>query len=464
MSALADIGQELGEFVSSRDDFEFHQVVREFTNDTEKCQLDDEQLHTLGETGLFNEWFWLEYRLPKEKCCFLQSFANQATDLTPEIKRLLDQFLATNRFAFWRVGEAIPGNLELIDIKRGSHYRIREFSLTKQVRANDCLFLRVALQDDHWEIVSADGMIPVNLPDFNTALELANELGEPVSIKESLQYHALMRQFKPQDEPKIPETSQPRTLKEARANFDAMLSETGIGKYVSRETIERHMRAELSANNLPYGGVSLGMRLLIGLADNHHNDNAYMGKVLSAGSGLWNALRPLKFKLPRRSKPQIDTYKIELRPWQDTLNEAHEALQNNNYRLMAAKWDEVFAAMLAGQYTTVSLYRYYANAAMAHSADGEAGLGKRLNDIALELCPNYDFGLAQKKRIEDGEYVFNARARSRGKKAAEIDDETFDDNPCVKYYDWFKTLGIDLSAGDGEDSTIRTYSTGGEEK
>jgi hypothetical protein len=56
--------------------------------------------------------------------------------------------------------------------------------------------------------------------------------------------------------------------------------------------------------------------------------------------------------------------------------------------------------MLEHHGTSRSLYRYYANAATASLANGDVILGERLLDIALEICPDYDFAHREKARIQ----------------------------------------------------------------
>lgn len=408
MSVLSEINPELWEYVGNQLKITgLRKAAREFLTNEDVGNLKTLDKvnpdYIISEAGLFNEWLLSEYRKPGSQKSLLRAFADQAKGLSNSTRRRLDQFLDSQRYTLWRVGEVEPGNLELIDLKRGSSFRVREYSLAKQVVSGDCIFLRIARQDDHWEIVSADGAVPINLPDAALAEELAEELNEPVSIKESFSYVNLIKSLVPEAYGSLAETDMP--LDKARQNFDAMLKECRIGRYVTRENIEKLMKKELADNGLPPEGMPIATRLLIGLADNPGEQEIdHLDKVTSASSNLWNALRPRKYK--RAKGPgHFQLHKTDLRPWQEALEDAHVAIKTNDPDRAVKAWQEFFRQMLDGKTTSRSLYRHYANAAVAYLVDGDMLVGERLLSIALELCPDYDFALEQQTRVNDGEYM-----------------------------------------------------------
>lgn len=365
--------------------------------------LDEDELRVVLTQSLFAEWLWFEWHVLGERKPIIQSFAGQAKNLDHDTRRRLNQLLATNYYGFWRVGEVRPGNIELSDLKHGTNYRVREYRLADDTRTGDCLFTRVAQQDDHWEIVSADGIVPINLPNFEDAAEVADELTEPVSIKDSFNYMQLVRELYPESElNKAAQKDIP--LSHAREEFDAMLKECDLVAYISRDKVEKLMKDELSATELPKEGLPTATRLLIGLSEGR-SEGENIEKVMDASSTLWNALRPKKLKRSK-VKPSMEVHKVDLLPWRKPMEEAHLAIRTNDPSLATESWDQVFALMLDNHGTTSSLYRLYANAGVAYLIAGDALLGEYLLDIALELCPDYDFAIDQKERIERGEYQY----------------------------------------------------------
>jgi hypothetical protein len=218
MSVLSEISQPLWEFIEQQlDEAGMTQALEAFAagETGPKRQLDADELHDIFHEPLFMEWLWFEYRLPRLKATVLKAFARQAHALSPGARHRLDQLLSTNRYAIWRIGEVIPGNMEFIDLKRGARYRVREFSLAKQTRPGDCMFVRLAQQDDHWEIVSAN-TVAINFPEETDALDFASDFDEPVSIKQSLGYISYLSHMPLQMAPNRPRQASQRLLKHGK--------------------------------------------------------------------------------------------------------------------------------------------------------------------------------------------------------------------------------------------------------
>jgi hypothetical protein len=365
----------------------------------------DDELLSIAAEPLFVEWLRFEYQVPALGATLLPSYARYADELPFATRRRLEQLLDTQRYSFWRIGEVVPGNLEMIDVRSGARTRVREYSLAKQVHTDDCFFLRVAQQDDHWEIIGAE-TFSISFPNLADAQAMVEQLEDPVSIKSSFGYIQLMRSAAGTSGQASP--TRGVSLAEARQALDDVLESTGLGVYISRFRVEELMKAEADGAELPAGGAPQAIRLLIGLADGEGD----LENILQAGGDLWNALLTKKPESSSRSSA-FQMQRFEIEPWQGSLGDAHLAMRTNDPAGAYEAWQEVFRIMHESTGTSRSLHRLYANAGTAYLMNGDLLMGERLLDIALELCPGYDFAQQQKDRIASGEFFSYAMQRVR---------------------------------------------------
>jgi tetratricopeptide (TPR) repeat protein len=123
----------------------------------------------------------------------------------------------------------------------------------------------------------------------------------------------------------------------------------------------------------------------------------------------------------------------------DVAEAAEQAMKKADYATASRLFASCFEKLLAHNATVPEPYRLYANYAVTLAASGKLDLAEEINEIGLDLNPNYDFGLDLADRLA-GERRF---LRLRRKRAALSED--LDNDPAVAYDDYLAYLGINFS-------------------
>ena len=406
MSVLNDIGPGLIAFTYEHfGDFGLHDLAAEFLAVKIPKPRKDEQEQLLAdiahEEPLFTSWLWHDYRMKDGDKSVLELFSEKKADqLTDSEKRRLQQLINSQVFSLFKVGSVRPGNIELTDLVSGTTYNVREYSLANQVEAGMCMHLRLCRQDDHWEIIVPNGILPLRL-DASLIELIENELPKDMTIKDSFAYQQLLKGlgFK-----SSPEAEEPKDLSAARTEFKAALKRTGVDKYITLEGIEKLMSKELKDKNKILSPPS-AIRLLVGLVGPEKDSQA--NDLITAATDLWNALGPSKEMSKRQAKgytPDLLISAYNHFGWGEYADAASEHIAKGMVDEAINDYEQLFTKLLSDKTTTASLYRILANAASLYLADGNSLLGSYLLKQALELCPGYDFALEQDRLLKDGYY------------------------------------------------------------
>ncbi len=406
MSVLNDINPRLIAFTYEHfGDFGLHDLAAEFLGVKMRKPRKDEQEELLAdiahEEPLFTSWLWHDYRMKDGDKSVLELFyEKKAGRLIDNEKRRLQQLINSQVFSLFKVGSARPGNIELTDLVSGTTYNVREYSLASQVETGMCMHLRLCQQDDHWEIIVPNGILPFRLDDSLIEL-IENKLPKDMTIKDSFAYQQLLQElgFK-----SSPEAAEPKDLSTARTEFKAALKRTGVDKYITLVGVERLMSKELKDRNEILSPPS-AIRLLVGLVEPEMHIQA--NDMMTAATDLWNALGPNKemSKLQAKgSAPDLLISAYNHFGWGEYADAASEHIAKGMVEEAINDYEQLFTRLLSDKTTTASLYRILTNAASLYLADGNSLLGPYLLKQALELCPDYDFALEQDQLLKDGYY------------------------------------------------------------
>jgi len=145
-----------------------------------------------------------------------------------------------------------------------------------------------------------------------------------------------------------------------------------------------------------------------------------------------------------------------------------EAMKKRDSKKTIEEYGACFNMLLKERATAPEIYRIFANLAIMNFNDGNEYEGIRLLEIALELNPNYGFGIDAMKKYEDGLYnndiiagrLYNILKRKN--KAA--NEKKFKNNPANLYYQYLKRFKINFKTNTLTKSTITQVSPDGKVK
>lgn len=411
MSVLSEIGRQLDRFVWDELGEELvHDLAGEFLHapyEVSNPHFDviDEVAHG---NSLFVAWLWQDY-LHNSKT-MLEHFQASQPKLTSDQSRRLDQMVQTSFMSAFKVGEVRPGNIELEDLRSGTRYRVREYSLASQVHTDHFLILRLCLQDDHWEIIMPDGsMLPFTLESEVLTERFVNELPETPTMQHTTGYimlrHELGIESMQPHEPVAPPAQRQLSKKDAAAQLQTAMAQAGVDTYISPTKIMHLIDEEFAAEDLQPQPCT-GVRILLSLADG----KTAFEQLMEAGTVYWNS-HVSKTALKKRHVPDIAINEFHPGLWRALAKEAHEHLAADEPVAAAEVYDRLFAQMLAERQVTPSLYRLVTNAAVAQLAQGKILYGRELLETAQAMCPSYDFAWQQEELLESGVYHDRQMAR-----------------------------------------------------
>ncbi|QQS69384.1 hypothetical protein IPP75_05745 [Candidatus Saccharibacteria bacterium] len=404
MSVLKSIGPKLHEFVwDTLGEEQVHDLGGEFLQTpykTSNPHFDDVDDVVHG-SDLFTAWLWQDY--VHEGKTMLEHFQASEPALSKEQALQLDQMIRTGFMSAFRLGEVRPGNIELEDLRSGTRYHVREYSLASQVHSGQFIIARLCQQGDHWEISMPDGsMFPFTMGDETMLKNAVEKLPERVTMQHTTGY-ALLRRDLGLDDSYKPDLNKPRPQlpkKEAAAGLQQAMAETGVDRYIAPTIIMQLLDEEFAAKDMPPFPPA-GVRVLLGLA----GDNEQLEKLMGVAMDYWNA-HVSKRKLKKPHVPDVVVNEFDPNGWVEKANTAHEFLIVQDSPAASKVYEDMFAYMLKERMVTPSLYRLITNAAVAELGQGHLLFGEHLLETAQALCPDYDFAWHQQELLENGHYAF----------------------------------------------------------
>ncbi len=403
MSVLRDIGDRLDAYVWNLLGEELvHTVAGEFLQTSYEPQNPhfDDIDSVVHSSDLFASWLWFDYRHDGKS--MIEHFQASQPKLSSDQHVRLDQMVRTHFVSLFQVGKIKPGNIELIDLRSGVVYHVREYALASQVNAGQLMMLRVCQQVEHWEIITPnEAMLPFTLEDETLLHQLIEALPEHMTIRDTTGYAALRHELGLDDsaEKQPLQERKQMTKKAARAQLIKRMAETGADRFVSPETIMRLLDEEFAGEPTPlYPPV--GVRVLFGLISGTEQE---VEQLAMAGIDYWNA-HVKRLGANQRTTPDavIDTF--DPYGWMQRAEDAHRSMVSNQIEEAARIYDDVFTLMLEQRLVTPSVYRLITNAAIAQLALGKTAYGQMLLTTAQRMCPDYDMAWKQQELLETGYY------------------------------------------------------------
>lgn len=342
------------------------------------------------EDSRFNEWLIFDYQQNNGTTLLEDFISNNPLNLTSSeidiYKDLLNNY---------------PGFYEVLDIQRGQFLLLRnlqtsqKFSVQEKLatfttKLGDINYFRVAKVENHWEIVSGSGIkLPIKITgDFLNNFKNIKEKLNPKIIND-----IFYRPNKSQEDEQtiVPDTDKDPLLVEKE--FEQILKKNGLNQYVNLQIVKEWIYNQSG----PLDATSMLVGLLL-------KDESYVDSIPEVVKTMMNLhnVSPQKF-LKGKSPFNLDSQPIGSLEWIDYHSEGMKLFVQNKQEDALKKLYRSFEILLEQKTTGPEIYRLYSNLAMVNFYFGKDYIGKKLNDIALELNPNYDFAQNVQKKYESGE-------------------------------------------------------------
>ncbi len=452
-----------------------------------------QQLATVDEVAApyFNEWLVYDFRLTNGK-----SLIDDFYERNPYNKPLYEMQeyhdLRDNIYGLLEAQKVYRGEgMDVLVLHTGEKYFVREHSATFELKNRDLFFGRIGRIGDHWELVGSNSFslgMSIDKAIKKALLDPAKKMTPKDAL---IWYNRTMLNI---DEKEAAyEESLTDDVDEIMERIDQLLRSCDIDMMVNAERIKswinnldfKKTHAVYAISPMLYGLMNEGqgkhfedlMAEIIHLANNTEHF-ALKGKSPKDIRGE-DPDRPTHFD---SRITQFGGYKS----WK-MMEKATSAMQLMDYDLAIDAFEKGFEKMKKEHTTYREIYRIYTNLAICFFTFGEVVQGNECLKIALELNPNYDFGILTKKRLDSGEfdermasYVRYFLDRSRKRKGWEFElknkaekmsasellqtyfkinkDDEFSRwtlSPAKEYYEFLKQFQINFKTDNLTSSVIR---------
>lgn len=410
----------------------------------------------------FNEWLTYDFKLANGKTLLEDFYERNPYNLSP-IERQAYKDLMTNEYGAFEVLKVEQGQgLELLSLQTAKKYYVNEFRATFQLKPGAVIFNRVAKTGDHYELVGADSIV------FDVQLEQGAK-DYLLASKDKLTPRDAFRLIA-----SPPGKTQPRpetkklTKGQIKKELDLILAKIDLNNYVSAASIEKWIsRLDYEKEELP---ANTAVSMLFGLLKEHENQET-INRLVGLIGQLANLTpqKALNGKSPHELA-SVKGHEPKFKMNVTTLNtgnciqhyeKAMAAMKKRDSKKALKEYETCFSALLKERTTLPEVYRLFANTALMNFSEGNEYEGLKLLALALELNPNYDFGLNVRKKYEQGLYDNDLMA-GRLKNLANIfrrrkersDAKRFQNNPANLYYQYLKKFKINFKTDTLTKSTI----------
>lgn len=421
-------------------DGEVQRALDEFFNGNRSAEeINEKQL------AIINEWLVFDFRRAGGLTVLEDYCWRNDNQFSEKEKKIYFDLCSTHHYSAFEILRIYRGKgMDIRDVRTGQDFFVQEDLLTRNVEKGNIFLNRVAQVGDHWELVGAD---PVVLPIAKSTKRWQEiTFGGTGPITPRVAFSFLTGIDNGAD-------LQSRTIdsQTARENFSKALEKVDLSRHINADTVADWWREK----NMKLLDVITIMQYL---ALDHALDDSF-NELIEASFDFHNTLLNEKLggKTPQekilknpdyRPRFHSDVRKIGDDCWYPFLQEAHKAMNGNDFLEALKLWKKVFVAMRKNLVVRPDIFRFFANKAVCHFAGGQRLQGAMMLDIALELNPNYSFALNMKNRFDKGKYgqeadFFEGLAGERMvKKALKL---FLEEDPAIKYYYFVKNLGINFA-------------------
>lgn len=416
---------------------------KEFFGDR-NCSLDK---CTGEERGWFFDWLVYDFLLSSGMPPVRDFIQRNPLNL-PDLELQHYREIANNEYGLYEILSVDLGyGMSIRNVHTGATFDVRERSATFEVKVGHLIFARVGRFSDHNELIGANGMCLA----FKLGAELRKAWrSEDVHLTPKFQYDLAKGNTERDQYYSVKDLAERSGVrpdpKEAERNMTVFLRKHDMDSFVTTEKVKEWI----------YGlkGVfdSTPMTLLCGLltAPGRPASSKALNDLLKCYNDLCNTSphKSLRGKSPsekvdenpyRRADIRVESSKVSIDEWCAHSDAALHAMSEGDMKTALKENNLCFAAMLKGRTTFRDVYRVYANKATQHFALGDREGGERLLRIALELNPNYDFAISQRRKYESGRFDAAIPRKSS------IRRTSFTSDPAYRYYRFLSAYGISFA-------------------
>ncbi len=445
----------------------------QYSRDVEGAMIeffDIESIQELRRSGVeekamefFSEWFVFDYKWTNKKSTLSKFVSDNPLYLNSASLQIYKN-LQNNQYGTWEVVSVNPGHgLQLENLQTGKRFNVQEHSATFQLHLRDIFYSRLSLVDDHWEMIGANTFIwGVK---FNKSVK---DIWRKDKTKSNPKDAYKMWNSQADDNSNdVIKFNKNLSSEQAEEKLAEILKKFKIDSYVTTDLIAKWIY-NLSKNMISHTETIDRLTGLINFDE--ISDSLDVDELIRVYNDFYN-LSPqkcLKDRSPSQLVSKDPDCKFDFEASVTSIGHgedmdkvyknAHENMKTGNYFRALKDFDKYFKELLRRRTTIFYIYRMYANKAVCHFACGQNKEGKSMINIALELNPNYDFGLKLLRQYEEGRFKFDIRDTLGIKPRHDYLKKDI----SVRYFDFIKELGINFATPVLTTSDIRMYNQKGE--
>ena len=354
----------------------------------------------------FNEWLVFDFRL-SNGMSLLADYYDRNPQKRPLYEMQEYKDLQDNVSGLFEVEKVDKGKgLEILVLHTRKKYYVKEYSATFELEKRDLFFSRIGRIGDHWELVGAPPFVLGTTFDKN----IKNSFFDPEKIyspKDALEWKlSIINNVDKKEDNFI--ASMSLDVEQTIEKLDEQLLELGLIKMVNAKQIQVWIATlDFKRTHPTKVIIALILGLLNGKIEEEFFDMTATITELANNSPHFS----LGGKTPQEKSQEISVDKRKIdsgitkigdyKSWR-LVSGASALMRDGKYYLALEKFEKAFGFMKKENTTLSEVYRVYTNLAIGHLTFGEIYLAKKCLEVALELNPNYDFGVLTKKRLETG--------------------------------------------------------------
>lgn len=469
----------LQKFYSEKHLKEFQRACKEFFNsrDVEACtECLSEQPDV---EGWFNEWLLFDFQLNNGQSILENFVARHGNSISKneleDVNALINSFFGL--FEVLRIDR--NKGLRLKSLQTGEEYEVKERSATHQLAQGHLMFARIVQMGDQCELANANTIsIPMKLGNrLRKSFLNSSEVLSPKYVYE-LMYGG--------DRNKNIETKEEGYLKgfldkDEDLNLDPSIADKELNAFLKKMDILDKVDASLVRKWIDYDtDDEFDMSYLTMLAGLFQDgldevDAEEFSRVVQNVHSTTPQKR-IGGKTPQQKvledphrEPDIIFDQVPLPPleWNEHYTKAFQNFSKADYAQAVEEYNRCFELLQKDKTTAPEPYRLFANKALAHFSIGERDMGEVMLKMALEMNPNYDFGIQVRERLESGEYddLILHGLMTTLKKAKKVGltftidekklEEQLQQDPAWQYYQFLKRYEINFSTETRTETPLR---------
>jgi len=331
-------------------DGEVQRALDEFFNGNRPAEEINEK-----RLAIINEWLVFDFRLASGLTVLEDYCRRNDNQFSEKEKKIYFDLCSTHRYGAFEILRVYRGKgMDIRDVRTGQDFFVQEYSLTRNVEKGNIFLNRVARVGDHWELVGAD---PVVLPIAKSTKRWQEiTFGGADTITPRLAFSFLAGIDDDAD-------LQLKTIdsQAARENFSKALEKFGLSRHINANTVADWWQKK---NMKPLDVITIMRYLALDRAlDDSFNE------LIEASFDFHNTLPNEKLggKTPQEKileNPDYqpcfhsDAREIGDDCWYPFLQEAHEAMNADDFLEALKLWEKVFVAMRKNLVVRPDIFRF----------------------------------------------------------------------------------------------------------